>query len=587
MSRSLRSLLGVVLVVGTAACWRKAPPRFHQFGIGQPEQHESGQSLVLAQPFPDEARIDEIAQQPAPPLPKAPRMRGTDAWQLRGPLPDAVTSTLATDERSRALAKVLGGGERRVTEPMTCFARELGLFILAFDAQPAIDLKQWIAARCGVGHAGATLALSRIGHPRARLFDIERDAPHVEAVAAKVPEASDFGVAVVDDGDRGIAVVATVPRAVNVADVAMVPTGGEVIVRGFDDAPIGGVFGFATRGEDGFSQCRPIAAEGASPNAFALACPIDPEDASASVEIAIGGPGDVLAHEVLTLWVSPRGTLSDAWTARAVAVPVSGEERGALEWLTAINAVRERLGLRVWSHAIAQTELVGGLLPHFIAARNDPRLQDEIALGMLAGWKVEGTISNGDLRSVVLPRDVPFDRMVGAAMASPIFRARALAPQSATAAIAVSDDAAARASHLVLLSYELFEPRDYTAAQEAFLDQLDAQRAARDLPPVKRVGDPADRRVLDAAAERVRVGERQPMDELQGLLDHFSKRAGQAMHGVVYTTLTLDGYRPDFDGPLVKERNVAVVTKIASWHPDGSAWGQHVVYVLYLIPGER
>ena len=550
-------------------------------------QHESTQSLVLAQPFPDEARVDEIAQQPAPPVPKAERMRGTDAWQLRGPLPTAVTSTPATDERSLALAKVLGGGERRVTEAMTCFARELGLFILAFDAQPAIDLKQWIAARCGVGHAGATLALSRISHPRARLFDLERDAPVVETIAANLPEASDFGVAVVDDGDRGIAVVAMVPRAVNVADIAMVPTGGEVVIRGINSTPIGGVYGFATRGEDGFSQCRPIAADGASANAFALACPIDPEDASANVEVAIAAQGDILAHEVLSLWVSPRGTLSGAWTARSVAVPVTGEERGALEWLTAINAVRERLGLRVWSHAIAQSELVGGLLPHFVAARDDRRMQDEIALGMLAGWKVEGTISNGDLRSVVLPRDVPFDRMVGAAMASPIFRARALAPESATAAIAVSDQAKANASHLMLLSYELFEPRDYTAAQEAFLDQLDAQRAARDLPPVTRAGDASDRKVLDAAAERVRAGQSEPMDELGGLLDHFSKRAGQTMRGGLYTTLTLDGYRPDFDGPLVKERNVVVVAKIASWHPDGSAWGQHVVYVLFMIPGER
>src|SRR5436190_11879793 len=112
MLRSLRSLLGVALVAGTLACWTKAPPRFHQFGIGQPPEREPTQSLVLEQPLPDEARVEAIAEQPAPPAPRTERMRGTDAWQLRGPLPNAVTSTLATDETSLAPAKVLDGGER-------------------------------------------------------------------------------------------------------------------------------------------------------------------------------------------------------------------------------------------------------------------------------------------------------------------------------------------------------------------------------------------------------------------------------------------------------------------------------------------
>ncbi len=557
----------------------------HRFGNGERVRGPS-RDLVIAQPFPDEARLERIAEQPAPPPPKLERVHGIASWQLQGPLPTSVTSTIATDTRARALADVLGDGERRVTESMTCFARELGRFMLAHDAQPAIDLKKWMAARCGVGHTGATLLLSRRGSARAPLFDAKRDREHLEAAAQRIAAASDYGVAVVDDGKQGIMVVAAVQRQVAIDDVAMAPKAGEVVVRGRSSVPIGWVLGFATRGDDGFSRCRPVGTQGGGADAFALACAIDPDDTSANLEVTIAPKGALLGSEVLSLWVSPSGALGDTWTARAVTVPVAGDERGALAWLTAINAVRERLGLRAWTHATAQSELVGGLLPHFVAARDDRGLQDEIALGMLAGWKVDGTISSGDMRFAALPRDVPFDRVVGAAMASPSFRACALAPASATAAVAVTDHVDANASQLALVSYELFEPRDYTAAQEAFLDQLDADRAAKGLPAVRRVGDAGDRAVLDAAADRVRAGESAPMDELEGMLEHFSERAGHTMRGAVYTTLSLDGYRPEFDGPLVEAREIVVITKIAEWRPSGSAWGQHVVYVIFAIPGE-
>lgn len=53
------------------------------------------------------------------------------------------------------------------------------------------------------------------------------------------------------------------------------------------------------------------------------------------------------------------------------------------------------------------------------------------------------------------------------------------------------------------------------------------------------------------------------------------------------STLTLDGLRPAFEGPLATATKVIVVVKIADWRPPGSAWEQHVIYVLYAVAGER
>jgi hypothetical protein len=92
---------------------------------------------------------------------------------------------------------------------------------------------------------------------------------------------------------------------------------------------------------------------------------------------------------------------------------------------------------------------------------------------------------------------------------------------------------------------------------------------------------------MDEMADRVRNGESEPMEELEGLLDHFAESTGQTVRGAVFTTLTLDGFRAPFEGPLAAATGVVAIVKIADWRPPGAAWGQHVIYVVYAVPGDR
>ncbi|MBC8066800.1 MAG: hypothetical protein IAG13_00580 [Deltaproteobacteria bacterium] len=513
-------------------------------------------------------------------------MRATDAWQLRGPLPQTTTTMPASDAHGRALAQMLGGERQPVTEQMSCFARERGWFVLEHDAEPSNDLMSWMAARCGVGHAHPQLLMSRVAGKGIAVFDASRDRADIVAAAAAASDTADFGIAVVDDGKRSFLAITVARRRVTLDPVAMLAKDSKIVVSGESPTPIGWVTGYSTLGDDRFGECTPLPPERSGPRAFALACPVDGRDRGASIEIALAPAGAVLGDMVLSVWASPDGSLTDAWTARRIPVPVLGKERTALAWLTAINSVRERAGLAAWSHAAAQSELVSGLLPHMAAVRDDPAKRDAIVLGMLAGWKVDGTIRNGDMRLSMVPSDVPFDRAIGAAMASPSFRAGALAKDTATAALAVFEPGSSNVGQLALVGYSLFQARDYRAEEERFLDELDADRISRGLPTVERVGGPKDRELLDAAATRVRKGESAPMEEMKGLLDHFSRATGQTMRGAVFTTLTLEGYRPSFDGVLANATNVVAVVKIADWRPAGSAWGQHVVYVVFAVPGE-
>ncbi|MBL8948164.1 MAG: hypothetical protein JNK45_33630 [Myxococcales bacterium] len=542
--------------------------------------------LRIEQPFPALAQLEAIAKEPAASADTGNPVRGVEAWTATGPLPTAAATTPGQSAEAKALAALFDPGERAVTQEMSCFAREAGAFMLKHGAQPSVDLAAWMGARCGVGHPNPMIAVWNRGPTGAKVFDAQRDRERILGGLKVVEGPADFGVAVVDDGTTAMSFVAVALRRAEFERVEMIPESGHVSIRGRAPGPVGSVLGYITQGEHGVARCAPAPAPDAGANAFGMSCPVDPKDAGAAIEVMVAPQGSLLADQSLSLWVSPDGSMSDAWTARRVAVPVGGDEPDALAWLTAINTIREQRDLAPWTHADAQSTLVGGLLPHIITRGTPPERRNQIALGMLAGWKVQGSIRNGTFGLSAVPRDIPLDRALGAAMASPAFRAIATTPDTNTAAIALHRSAATNLAHIAVVGYALFTARDYFAEEEWFLDQLDADRAARGLPPVERVGGPKDRAVLDAAATRVREGESNPEEELDVLLQHFATATGQQVRGMVYTTLTLDGYRPPFEGPLASATGVVAIVKIADWHPKGSAWGQHVIYVVYAVPGE-
>ena len=77
---------------------------------------------------------------------------------------------------------------------------------------------------------------------------------------------------------------------------------------------------------------------------------------------------------------------------------------------------------------------------------------------------------------------------LGAALASPLFRALLLDRHVDTLAVARSVDAKANVENVAFVGFELFEAREYPDEESAFMDTIDAQRASRGKPPIERVG---------------------------------------------------------------------------------------------------
>lgn len=543
-------------------------------------------------PFPDEATLAEIAArpQPAPEQLFARRVAAADAWTLHGP---GATETsdrayAGPDRNAKVLATVAAdyGEGRQVTAGMQCYAEEYGRFVLAHGDPPAQDIAAFMAMRCG------TTVLTPAATAEPTLFPpdglaLPRDADGLGKLLAMVPRGAHMGVWLGREGKRTMQAFAFGVPEVELEPVPVASgADGFVTLRGRITSEFDGLVGYTTQGELRFGTCRPLPGSPAAPPAFALRCPVSPQDEHAVVELLVVPRGRVLGRAVARVLVSPRGAAPTAYRTPSLALPIAEGDRDATAMVTALNTLRRRAGLRPASVAAGQTEVVQGLLPHLVAAMGDPSqaaLADQIGMGISAGRRVEGTVRSGRFTLRSTHHDWPLARELGALLSSPITRAHLFDPDMATAAWATLTDPSKGQRLSVLASYRLFVDRDYTPEIGAFFDLVDLQRAVRGLEPVVRVDGPNDRALLQATAARVRDGQLDPLAAMDELLQHYAAQNHRTFQGTVLLPYDLEGWAPELQGDLVTARRVAAAVAVGHWDPPGSAWGRQLVLVVFTV----
>ena len=133
----------------------------------------------------------------------------------------------------------------------------------------------------------------------------------------------------------------------------------------------------------------------------------------------------------------------------------------------------------------------------------------------------------------------------------------------------------------LMTTYTMFEPRTYPDVEKELLDELDRQRQARGKPPVNRIATTEIRGVLDHVAEKLAVGKVNPLEGLQEVMRTLSRRFHHGFNGRAAYAMTVDGWRPTFEGELLDNEDVAVVTKVGFFAPPGHHWGEYVGYFVF------
>ncbi|MCP5066365.1 MAG: hypothetical protein GY946_07330 [bacterium] len=542
----------------------------------------SSTATVIKHPFPKASTLDAIAARPAPDTSASMREAplAVSTWQLEGPFPDgAGASALASggELESGVGARIKAGRPGvTLTRGMQCFAREYGRFLGAHGKRPQLDLQAYMAGRCGVVSANQAVTLM--------LLDASEPLPPVDdgaidTVVNSIPDTAGGGElgAWLGSGDKHHVLVSAfgTPRV----DLSRVERGPSTVqIAGKVLGATGWLRGHATVGALGFSTCEPTPGSTARLPAFDLSCVVDDSDPSAAIDMLAGAPDAILGDRVLNLVVPLADAVSSTYK---VATMAGDTERGGL--VAQLNAVRAGLSLPALVDVPAQSEIARALLPHYFAAIStaDQQTADDIALGLMAGWRVEGPIRDAGFASFIGRRGDHTPSLLAELIYFPSTRSTLLNPEATKLALATVDDRQSTVTAGYVTTYTLFEDRRYVRYEKALLDELDRQRAGKGIGPVERVGGPNTDKELDPTMTKLSKGEITPADGMDRALSAYATKLQREFRGYTLGTMVIDGWMPSFPADLLETEKVAVTARLGYYTAESTSWGQYVVYLIY------
>ncbi|MEZ4309414.1 MAG: hypothetical protein R3F14_15365 [Polyangiaceae bacterium] len=390
---------------------------------------------------------DDLMSLSAAPPPQHVFDRGNvdaEAFELSAPLPEMADggAVEAEGDWQKLLGRAIANKPMVVaSRGMECAARQVAAFVLEREALPAQPVVRFIAARCGVptgsfgmGYRGGEVPA---GATEESIYaewagEVEKDLAGAIGAGARF-----VGIGVARKEKRAAVVFVTARREARIEAVPLVPVDGKVVLKGeLVGAGAASIRALVTRGTFGFEECiRDIDVE--LPR-FVVECPVAAEDATARVELAAFQEGRELGDSVIDLRVYPAGAPVNAYSKRA------GEAAGATDagalgaaLLERINGIRKEAGMGALRVSEAENRTAVRLAPYYFAAVSgnaDAVAADRIALGLLAGWEVEGEVRQGHFTSMWIGQRAP-GALVEATIDSPFGRETLLDPEASVVAI--------------------------------------------------------------------------------------------------------------------------------------------------------
>ncbi|MBK7861853.1 MAG: hypothetical protein IPJ65_25210 [Archangiaceae bacterium] len=425
---------------------------------------------------PDE--LEQIARDTVAPVP-ARKIAHLTSWALEHPLPERIehVALTGTDTPVTQLALTAAAGRFRLTRDLTCIADERARIALAYDgAEPGLVLSAFIEARCG-SPSHHVRVWNLFGETRETETDdalITRWAESLTTGLAAIPAGATAGIALRRGGKKAHLAVAFSVDPARFEPISIYAEDGVVRVRGSMLNPTERVWGEINQGEDDSAPC--VANPAVQLPDFELACPVRPGSPHDWVGIWSRAPGRFLGDTVLTAMVFSHRAPSPTFVNPTLGQQRDGSPQAFLE---ALNAQRSKMGRAPMTLSSPQTDVAKSLVPPYVAAqvRGDPLRADRIALGLIAGWRVEGAVTDGWFTSSEVPADAA-PELLAALLELPGGRSQLLARGSHVLALGQLDNGGVTDS--LVCTYSLLdEPQPSVERQRALFEQLNAERKRR------------------------------------------------------------------------------------------------------------
>jgi hypothetical protein len=552
--------------------------------------------------FPTQARLAALEAQPVtmPPLQTAEvPSEGWPVEQAEDPAEpvDAPWTPRGPWEEEFAKAFAAGGRSAPLTRAMACAARELGRFYLQKQAPPPERLQRFMIAACGV-FAPSVGFLSLKGTMPEKVAD-EKLLPRWKdqissGLVARLPSgAKHVGFWFGRSGGRAVGLAAFEQTPVALKPLSPVPdANGDLTIEGRLDGAAEYIAGVANQGRFGVATC--LVDPSVPRPEFRVTCRMAPGDDLAWMQVVYAPPRSVLAQPIVQVLArrDPRKPLVYQETAHAVSRPVADPAAFGPAVLAGLNAVRAEAGLGPVRLADAQSAAASRVARHYFAAALGPtgmadmtangvQEMNTIALGLLAGWQVAGTIRDGTFFSALVPHTRDAGRWVDYALAMPLGRQALMAADIDEVALGPALFDSPLAIGAVACGYRFHRSNDHTADVNRLLDRITSARQRINLPPPVRLkGMDA---VLRRQLGRVQEGQWTPRSALQASLEEASSRhGGAAMQGLVVEATSLDAL--EIPAQVLSRANLQLEIGVTHYKPPGAAWAQLVIVVVYASP---
>jgi hypothetical protein len=519
---------------------------------------------------------------PAPPLVADP---AADVWSPQGPWEETFAGAYAASGRKATL-----------TRGMACAAAEIGRFFLEKQAQPPESLQRFQIAACGVtapaiGY-GSLKGTLPAGTPDEKLVPRWKDQVGAGMAARVPPSAKHAGFWFGRQGGRAVALVVFESTPVTLKPLAPVPDfNGDLAIEGQLEGDAAAFAGYVNQGRFGVRGC--LVDPSVLRPRFRISCRMAAEDDTAWIQIVYTAPRSVLALPIVQV-LARRDAHKPLLYSEAPYAPSHPVADGAAfgpAVLAALNATRAQAGLPPVRLAEAESATAARVARQYFAAAlgvvglgdAGPTALDDmntIALGLLAGWQVAGTIRDGTFYSAIVPHARDAGRWVDSALALPLGRQALMGADIDEVALgaAMFDDP--KALGAVACGYRFHRSNDHTADVQHLFERIATARQRMNLPPLVRLkGMDA---VLRRELARVQEGARTPVTALHASLEQATNLAGAPTRGIVVETTSLDAL--EIPPQVLAQPRLELEIGVTHYKPPGAAWAQLVIVVVYVSP---
>jgi hypothetical protein len=563
-------LSGVVL--GTACATVPGPPSppVAQFptpaALAAVESREVELPAVPAAEVPAEGWTIDPARAP---------VATNEPWQPTGPIEIAFAGAFVDAKRPT-----------RLTRGLACAAAEIGRFALEHGAAPPESLQRVVNAACGVFAPAVGFQSLRAqvpAHVSEEQILVRFGAELGTKLVARVPaDAVEAGFALVRAKGQLLAVADYDKAPVDLEPFSLVPdANGDVVVAGRLRGDAAYFGGYINQGPFGVRTCS-VDPSVPAPR-FRVTCRAAREDDAAWMEIVYAPPGTVLALPIAQILVrrdlAKPVSFQEASDAQAHTVDDTAAFRAAV--LEALNATRARAGMKPVRLSEVESDTATRLARQYFAAAlgaGGAGDMNTVALGLLAGWQVPGTIRSGTFFAALLPATRDVSRWLDFALTLPIGRDALLQADIEEIALGPAFLRAPDGMGAVVTGYRFQHGDDHTADIAAVLRRITEARTSRGLSLPKTL--PGFDAVITEELGAVQRGEENPRQAMEASLQTALRRYERSVRGLVVETISPENF--EIPAELVAQPNLQLAIGAAHYKPPGAAWAQLVIVVVYI-----